>query len=193
MFRTVPAAALFTMGAAWLYIGASACRAAEPTYILKGFRLSGVPGVNPDELIGKLKDKAGDRITDADINADQTAVSNELKARHIKGQLFTTIAEKQGHVWVLFDFQQLDLSPSTPRFEAEAFTGNARISSSALAAATGLKPGDPLPVEKVNAARAAILQAYQTAMPGAKVGLRLKLRRRVDGMSRLEWVIVEPK
>jgi outer membrane protein assembly factor BamA len=193
MISTRLAGALLILGVVLLCPGAPTVRAAEKTFILNGFRLSGVPGINPDELTDKLKDKPGDRITGANINADQAFIADALKARHIKGQLFTTIAEKKGRVWILFDFQQLDLTPATPLFEAQDFTGNVKLSSAALAAATGLKPGDALPVEKVNAARAAILGAYQKALPGAKVGLRLKLRRRVDGASRLEWVVVEPK
>jgi hypothetical protein len=88
--------------------------APEPTYILNGFRLSGVRGVNPDDVIAKIKDKEGAKVTEADLKADVEVVSAELKARHIDGQLAATMAEKKGRVWVLFDFFPKKPAPAAP-------------------------------------------------------------------------------
>jgi hypothetical protein len=86
--------------------------APEPTYILNGFRLSGVKGVNPDDVIAKIKDKAGAKVTEADLKADVATVGAELKARHIEGQLAASMAEKNGRVWILFDFFPKKPAPS---------------------------------------------------------------------------------
>jgi hypothetical protein len=88
--------------------------APEPTYILNGFRLSGVKGINPDDVIAKIKDKEGAKVTEADLKADVQVVGAELKARHIDGQLAATMAEKNGRVWVLFDFFPKKSVPAPP-------------------------------------------------------------------------------
>ena len=77
----------------------------EKVYTLNGYTFGGFTGVNTDELAAKLKDQAGARITQADISVDEAMLTSELRARHIRGQLFTTIAEKHGSIWLIFDLQ----------------------------------------------------------------------------------------
>jgi outer membrane protein assembly factor BamA len=159
---------------------------------LNGYRLSGVKGIDEDALVAKLPHHAGERITEADIKADTATLSAALKAQHIDGQLFATMATKKGTVWVLFDFQYPQ--PQQRRWlGSQIFDGNAKISSAALEAATGLRPGDDLPVERLNAARQAIIQAYQKAEPGADVHVGGKLRITPEGKVQVIWHITEPK
>ena len=198
MFKTVLATTLAAACLASATDAHAAPAASAPSYILNGFRLSGVNGVDEDALVATLKHKAGDRITEADITAETKALSEALKARHIDGQLFATMAEKNGRVWVLFDFQYPQPVPATPIHErrwlgAQIFDGNVKISSAALEAATGLKPGDDLPVERVNEARQAIMEAYKTAAPGADVKVRGKMRITPEGQVELTWHVIEPK
>jgi hypothetical protein len=168
-----------------------------PTYILNGYSFGRMPGVNTAELEAKLKDKPGARITQSDVAADKAIVARELKARHLTGQLFATIAEKKGRVWIIFDL--LDLGPPpghawTSRYlESQVFEGESGISVDALAAATGLKPGEQLSVEKINAARRAILAVYTKSMPGKKLTLKGRMQTKPDGGTSLIWIIGQPQ
>jgi outer membrane protein assembly factor BamA len=191
--RTALLAALLTAGAA---VAANADN--MPTYILNGYSFGGIPGVNTEELVAKFKHKPGARITRADVAADEVILGNELRARGIEGNLFATLAEKHGRVWVIFDLQDPNRPAAHPgkpgrHLEVQEFEGASRISASALAAATGLKTGDLLSPEKVNAAREAILALYGKRMPGQMPSLKGKLQIRPDGKARLTWIIGEPK
>jgi len=188
MLRTVVTALLATL----------LCAAAPQNYILNGYRLSGVKGIDQDALVAKLPHHAGERITEADIKADTATISAALKAQHIEGQLFATMAEKNGRVWVLFDFQYPQPGQFSPVHQrrwlgSQIFDGNVKISSATLEAATGLKPGEYLPVERLNAARQAILLAYKKAAPGADVHVAGKMRITPQGKVELIWHVTEPK
>lgn len=172
--------------------------AAKPkTYILIGYSWSGLHGaVDTKALEAKLGRKEGARITNSDIAADAQIVGAELKARHAHGKLFTTLAEKHGHVWIIFDL----LDPDAPirRFwqaprhlTAQSFQGGGGIPTSDLAAATGLKPGDLLSPEKMAAARRAIIEVYAKALPAKAVTVRGKLQGKETGDLALTWVITQ--
>jgi outer membrane protein assembly factor BamA len=189
---------LKTVRAAVLAASCVAQVAAAPvprTYILNGYSLRGVQGVDEDALVATLKHKEGDHITRADITADTDTISKALKERHIEGRLFATIAEKDGRAWVLFDFQypQLPQESAHRWLGAQIFDGNVEISSATLEAATGLKPGDDLPVERVSAARQAILEAYKKAAPGKDVHVGGKIRVTPGGKVELTWRITEAR
>src|ERR1700677_1175149 len=142
MFGRVLAATLAASSVPAAAVAEAAPAPAAPSYILNGYRLSGVNGVDEDALVATLQHKQGDRITDADIAADTKMLGDALKARHIEGQLFATTAEKNGRVWVLFDFQYPQKAENERRWlGSQIFDGNVKISSAALAAATGLKLG----------------------------------------------------
>jgi outer membrane protein assembly factor BamA len=194
MFRKVLAAALAMSSPAASAVAQVAPAPASPSYILNGYRLSGVNGVDQDALVAKLPHHPGDRITQADIKADTDTLNTALKAQHIEGELFATMAEKNGRVWVLFDFQYHQTPIHQRRWlGSQIFDGNVKISSAALAAATGLKPGDDLPVERVNAARLAIIEAYKKAVPDADVHVGGKMRITPEGKVELTWRVTEPK
>jgi outer membrane protein assembly factor BamA len=168
----------------------------ERVYILNGYTFSGMPGVNTDELVAKLKDHAGAHVTQADIDADTAIVAKELQARRLPGRLFTSRAERHGRIWVIFDL----LDPDAPRrrfwaagqhLAAQNFEGASGISASDLAAATGLKEGDPLSPEKINAARQAIVALYAKATPGKMVSVRGRMQTHGKGELTLTWIIAE--
>jgi len=178
-------------------VAATAAVAAHPrVYILNGYSFGGMPGVNTVELTTKLKDQAGARVTQADIAEDEAIVATALKDQHVKGRLFTTLAEKHGRVWVIFDV----LDPDRPtaragkaeageRLKVQNFEGATGLSTTDLAAATGLKPGAPLSAEVINGARQSIIAAYAKAMPGKAVSIRGKLQFTPEGEVTLTWII----
>src|SRR5690348_2496577 len=96
--------AWISMLAAALTVGASIAAGTHkaPTYILNGYGFGRLPGVNTAELEAKLKHKAGERVTEADMNVDQAIVQKEVDAHHLKGVIVATFAEKKGRVWVIF-------------------------------------------------------------------------------------------
>jgi outer membrane protein assembly factor BamA len=186
------------LAAVALALAASADAAPAPSYVLNGYTFGGLKGVNTAELQAKLKDKPGAHITRADIEVDQSILAKELVARHIDGQLFTGIAEKNGRIWVIFQVEHpgtilQKLDKRNRRLDAENFQGATRVSPGVLAAATGLKKGDPISPDTVNAARHAILAQYAKVMPGKTVTLKGKIRTKPDGAVTLTWVITEPK
>ena len=162
------------------------------TYILNGYDLSGIPGINATALQAKLKDRPGARITQADIHADTLILTKELETRRVKGQLFTTLAVKKGRVWVIFDLLNPDAGPQWGSLEAQNFEGASHISAKSLAAVTGLKSGDQLTRQKLIGAQRAILAAYAKSMPGKKISLKARLQRRPGEIS-VTWIIGEPK
>ena len=186
--------------AATLAVGAAmaAGAAKAPTYILSGYSFGPIPGVNTVELEAKLKHKEGERITSADIAADRAIIAKELEARHIKGRLFTSLAEKRGRVWVIFDLLDPDrptahLGKPAGHLKSQNFEGASRISAGDLAAATGLKQGDQLWPEKINAARQAIVALYAKSMPGKAISLKARMQTAADGEVTLTWIIAEPQ
>jgi len=186
--------------AAALTLGAVTAASAGQTrvYILNGYTFGGMPGVNTGELAAKLKDQEGARVTQADIAVDSAIVAKELQAQHIPGRLFTSLAEKHGRVWVIFDLQDpVRMTPSfwtsARRLKTQNFEGASRISASALAAATGLKPGDTLSREKINVARQAILALYAKSVPGKAPSLKGKMQGTAAGDVNLTWIVGEPK
>src|ERR1700709_668780 len=64
----------------------------SPTYILNCYSFRGMAGGNTAELAAKMKHRAGDRYTSADIVVDQAILTKALRDRHIKGRLFTGLA-----------------------------------------------------------------------------------------------------
>lgn len=86
-------------------------------------------------------------------------------------------------------------APGRPdrRLKGQNFEGAFRISANVLDAAIGLKKGDQLTPEKVNAARRTILDMYAKCMPGQVLSLKCKMQTTVEGLVTLTWIIDEPK
>jgi len=159
---------------------------------LDGYDLSRAHGLNAAEVEAKLKDKPGARITEANIHADTMIVAKELEAHHIPGQLFTSLAEKNGHVWLIFDVLNTDATRPLGQLQSQNFVGASRVPASVLAAATGLKTGDQLSRENLMSARHAILAMYAKSMPRTRLGLKLRLQSK-QGKTTLTWLIDEPR
>jgi hypothetical protein len=181
--------ATLTFGAAW-----SAHAAKEKVYTLGGYTFGGFAGVNTDELAAKLKDQAGARVTRADIAIDESMFEAQLRERHIKGRLLTSLAEKHGTIWLIFDLQRPALGSALYAGEplnAQTFEGATRIPASELAAATGLKPGDTLTFSTIKAAHDAIVALYARSAPGKPPLVRSRAKIAGDGRVSLVWLISE--
>ena len=172
----------------------AASNASPPTFILDGYKFSQpIPGVSTADLEGKLRHKPGARVTEADIDVDAAILAKELGARHIGGEIATGLAEKHGHVLVVFGYRNVP-EPPTRHLESQNFQGESRISASALIAASGLKNGMVLVPKNINAARGRILALYAKTMPHKSIDLKCKVQiRRSNGNVMLTWMISEPK
>jgi hypothetical protein len=182
-------AAALTLGAVW-----TSSAETQKVYTLGGFTFSGFPGINTDELTAALKYQAGAHVTQADLAADQAAFTEELKARHIKGRLLISQAEKQGTVWLIFDLQRPTAGSALYAGEplkAQTFEGATHISASQLAAATGLKPGDKLTFETIRAAHDALVAVYAKSSPGKTPLIKSRAQVSGDGHVTLTWIIAE--
>jgi outer membrane protein assembly factor BamA len=169
---------------------------AQTTYVLNGYSFGAMRGVNTAELEARLKEKPGARITRADVEIDRAIVQREIEARHLKGQVYATIAEKKGRVWIIFDLLDLSGPPAgmpVRHLELQHFEGTSRIAASALAAASGLKKGDQLSAENINVARRAILAMYAKAMRGKPISLKARLQIKADGRTTITWIVKETK
>jgi hypothetical protein len=165
----------------------------EPTFILNGYDLSGIHGINTAELQSRFKDKPGARITQADIHADTVILTKQLEAQHVKGRLFTTLATKKGHVWIIFDLLHPESAQQLGLLDSQKFEGAIHVPVVALATATALKKGDQLSQQELIAGRRAIMALYEKSMPGKKILLKARLQHRPGGTIILTWIIGEPK
>ena len=166
----------------------------EKVYTLGGYTFGGFAGLNTDELVSKLKDQAGARVTQADLALDRTMFEAQLRDRHIKGRLITSTAEKHGTIWLIFDLQRPGVGSALYAGEplkSQTFEGATRIPPSELAAATGLKPGDTLTFTTIKAARDAILALYARAAPGKPPLVRSRAKITAEGHVSLIWLISE--
>lgn len=171
--------------------------AAPRSYILNGYSFGGLNDLDTQALEKKFKHHKGDRITRASIGEDAAILVKEMKARHIEGHVFTTFAEKKGHVWVIFDVldrPKMEFFKKVPRhLEAQRFEGATLLSAKDLAQATGLQRGAPLSESKISDAQRAIAAAYAKVVPGKTVRIAGKIQGRPDGGVILSWIIQEPK
>jgi hypothetical protein len=172
-----------------------------PVYHLLGFSLRGTKRVDTDALVAALPQHEGDVITNAEIRANAEKIRLALKAAHVHGDMTTAILEREGpghHIWVLWDVHGEDALSFVPfhgkrHLETQTFSGNVKLSTDALIAATGLHPGDPMPDGRLGDARTGIEQAYDKAMPGAAVQVKGKVKLKKDNSVLIDWQITEPK
>jgi hypothetical protein len=121
--------------------------------------------------------------------------TDELKARHIKGRLFASTAEKRGTVWLIFDLQAPTLGSALYHgqpMKAQMFEGETHVPANRLAGATGLKSGDVLTFEKIRAAHDALMALYAKIAPGKAPVIRSRAQVAGDGQITLTWLIAEP-
>ena len=188
---------LFLMSIILAAGAAIAAPAGTPVYVLNGYRFEGILGPkNTVGLVAKLKHQPGARVTEPDIKADVAILANELHARHLRGRLFTGLAETDdGHLWVHFD-----LAPLAPpqgadrwmsrRLESQHFEGPAGIADSLMAAATGLKGGDTISTENIEQARKGLLALYAKVRSSKGPPLvRLRVEIKPDNKVALTWML----
>jgi outer membrane protein assembly factor BamA len=172
---------------------------AEPVYHLLGFNLRGTTRVDTDALVASLPQHEGDVITNAEIRQNADKIRQALQASHVHGNITTMILVRHGpghHVWVMWDLQPNDALLYVPmngqrHFASQTFSGNVRLSTDALIAATGLHAGDKMPDGRVGDARTGIEQAYDKAMPGAAVQVAGKITMKKDSSVMVDWKIKE--
>ncbi len=197
MKQVLARAALFVASIVFLLPGAAdaSVAAKKAEYAFLGYNLHGIHGADLKSLSAKLPHKPGDRITRADISADAAIVEKELQAQHVQGHLFTTMAEKKGRVWIVFDLidNRGAVFGNLRELEVQRFEGVTRVSPDALSKASGLKLGDVLTPEKLNAARSGITAEYAKAAPGKAVKIVGKMQGKSDGKVVLTWTISEPQ
>jgi len=173
----------------------------EVIYHLLGFSLSGTKRVDTDALVASLPQHEGEPITQAQITADTDRMRLALKARHVHGDLTTALLEAEGrghHIWVLWDIQPDDVLSNLPLngkryFAGQTFSGNQKLTTEALSAATGFHQGDKMPIGSIGDARTGIEQAYDTALRGAPVKIIGKIKIKEDRAVTIDWQITEPK
>jgi outer membrane protein assembly factor BamA len=176
---------------------AAAPAAHATSYILDKVEINGVKSVSADQLVAGLKDHAGDKVTTDDLIADQDALAKELETAHVVGGIQTAMRNKNnGHIDVIFNVDDKGVqAPTTtkvaPKLGTQTFVGNTAVSSDDLAAATALKTGDELSDAKIQAAEAAILEAYKKAK---KVSATISGSVKQDGAAAdITWTITEKK
>lgn len=200
IWRNIAAGALLAPAA--LGGAAQAAPRAPAPYTLLGYALSGSPHIDAAALVAALPHHAGDRVTDADIAADEKRIEAALTARFVHfSEVTTALLQQDGpgrRVWVLWDIQHDDALaqariPGPYTLLAENFVGNRALTADKLAAASALRPGDRLKTGSIAEARTGIEQAYHAAFPGGGFHLDGKLRIRPDGHVILDWIVTEPK
>ena len=173
----------------------------QPVYRLLGFSLRGTSRVDANALVASLPQHEGDVITNAEIRENVEKLSHALQAKHVHGYITTMILQREGpghHVFVMWDVQLEDALSYIPmhgprHFASQTFSGNSKLSTAALIAATNLHPGDKMMDGRVGDAKTGIEQAYDKAMPGAAVEVSGKVKLTKDNNVLVTWKIVEPK
>lgn len=167
-----------------------------PEYILDGFRLEGIGGPKiAAGLVAGLKHHAGSRVHEADIKADLKILTEELRARHITGRLFTGMAESNGHLTVFF--QLVNTAPkganlwSSRHLVSQKFEGAAGVPARDLVHATNLTPGDALTPEKIVAARKGILTLVKKFNHDKMLSLKVRIQTRPHDEAALTWIFGE--
>ncbi len=173
---------------------------AETTYVVDKVTITGSKTVPVDTLLGAIQEQKGSRVTTADIVADQGRITDALKKANVVGGIKTSMKQKPNkHIEVMFDItdngaQAPEVVKIAPKLHKQIFDGNKSIDSDTLAAATGLKPGDDLSNAKIQAAEAAIAQAYKDAkLQGIGINLSGDTATYGNGQADVTWHIVETK
>ncbi len=186
-----------------LLVGTALCCAgaarADTTYVVDKVSITGSKTVPTEKLYSAIQTHKGASVTQADIVADQDAISKMLSAANVVGGIKTSMATKSNkHIDVMFvvDDQGAQAPVVThvaPKLHAETFTGNTSISSDKLMAASGLKPGESLSNEKIAAAQQAIAGAYKAAKLPISLSLTGSNTVVSPGQVDVAWTIVETK
>ena len=179
-------------------LGASSAWA-DTTYVVDKVTITGSKSVPTAKLLGAIREQKGSRVTQADIVADQDAISKVLGEANVVGGIQTSMATKPNkHIEVTFAVRDEGVQAPTvtkvaAKLHAQIFDGNKSISSDKLAAATGLNPGDELTNDKVLAAENAIGAAYKAAKLPINMSLSGGPQKTAGAQYDLLWHIKETK
>jgi hypothetical protein len=174
---------------------------AEPVYHLAGFDLTGTDRVDTKALLATLPQHEGDVITQEEIKEDADRIRAALKAQHVHGDMTTVTLERYGkghYIKVVWEVHLSDalsyIAYKGPRyFDSQTFSGNVKLSTAQLTAATELTKGQNMPDGTVGDARTGIEQAYDKALPGETVGVIGKVILKKDRTVSIHWQITELK
>jgi outer membrane protein assembly factor BamA len=181
-------AALLAAPAAW----------ADTTWTLNKVIITGNTSVPTDKLMAVVQEHPGAKITVSDIQADRDAISKVLEDAHVLGAVQPTMKAVGQKVNIIFAIDDQGVHAPTvthvsPKLDAEIFEGNAAIPTDKLTAASGLKVGDDMTNEKIQAAQAAILAYYKAAK--LPLGVNIAGETKVVGDAKVDviWHITETK
>lgn len=168
-----------------------------PEYVLDGYRFEGIAPKVSAGLVAGFKHHAGARVREEDIKADVDILAKELHAQHITGRLFTGMAEGNGHLVVFF--QLVDTNPAGAKFwtshhlVSQEFEGLTGVPAGILARISGLKTGDLLSPEKVEAARRALLAEAKKLDGHNRLTLKVRIQSKPPDKAALTWIFGESK
>ena len=172
---------------------------ADTTYVVDKVTITGSKSVPTEKLMAAIREQKGSRVTQADIVADQDAISKVLGDANVVGGIQTSMATKPNkHIEVTFavrdqGVQAPVVTKIAAKLHAQIFDGNTSIPSEKLAAATGLNPGDVLTNDSVVAAENAIAAAYKAAKLPVNMGISGGPQKTASGQYDLLWHIKETK
>ena len=172
---------------------------AETTYIVDKVTITGSTTVPTEKLYAAIQEHKGSSVTQADIVADQAAITKVLGAANVVGGIKTSMAAKSNkHIDVVFAVEDHGaqapiVTKVAPKLHAEEFDGNKSVSSDKLMAASALNPGDDLSNEKIAAAQVAIVGAYKAAKLPINVSVSAETRVVSQGRVDVLWHVVETK
>jgi outer membrane protein assembly factor BamA len=184
-------------GLALLATALAAGPALAQTYTLDKIEINGLKSASPDDMRAKLPFQPGAKVTTDDLITDQDQLEKALEGVHVTGGIKTSLRNKHnGHVDVIFDVADNGIAkPITkmvaPKFKAQVFVGNNKVSSDDLQAASGLTPGEDLSIEKITAAQNAIGDVYKKRDIG--VSIQESNAQSPDGTVQITWTITEAK
>jgi outer membrane protein assembly factor BamA len=169
---------------------------ADPSYKLDKIEILGVKSVPVDPLRAGLRNQPGATVTTADLLADQDDLTKELETAHVTGGVKTSLRNKNnGHVDLIFNVSDQGVQAPkvvtvAPKLKDQLFAGNTKLTADALTVASGLKPGDELSNARIQAAQAAIMDAYKKAKVGVTVAGNIS---QSGEAAEITWTIVEQK
>ena len=182
---------------------------AETTYKLDKIEINGLKSVKDADVRPALAEKPGDKITIAQITADQDLLVAALGKMNVTGGVKTSLRNKNnGHVDIIFDVNDNGIvKPEVkvvtrlvdPKLGRELFTGNTIVATDVLTEAAGLHEGDVLTHDSMTAAEKRIQDAYTAElkkrnrdMPDWKVETATAASNK-DGEIDLTWKLTEGK
>ncbi len=180
-------------------VGGASNAWADTTYVVDKVTITGSKSVPTEKLLAVIHEQKGSRVTQADIVADQDAISKVLGQSNVVGGIQTSMATKSNkHIEVTFAVHDEGVQAPTvtkiaAKLHAQIFDGNKSIPSDKLAAATGLNPGDELTNDKVLAAENAIAAAYKAAKLPVNMGISGGPQKTAGAQYDLVWHIKETK